>query len=90
MAHNPNPWKFSTFILMFVLGLIVWMGFTQSGPAGKTVEAESFILRDSDGNVRGKIWMKGNQPNIQLYDRDGTTVWDATPNTADPGIVRRR
>ena len=75
---------------MFVLGLIVWMGSTQSRSAVKTVEAEAFILRDTEGNIRGKISMKGNQPNIQLYDRDGTTVWDVTPNTADPGIVRRR
>jgi len=90
LPRQINPWKFATFFLIFVLALIVSMGFTQSRPTGKAVEAEAFILRDIEGNTRGKIWMKGNQPNIQLYDRDGTIVWDATPNTADPGIVHRR
>ena len=85
-----NRWKFATFVLLFVLGLILWMGFTQSNSTGKTVEAESFVLRDGDGKIRGKLWMKRDQPRMQLYDRDGTVVWDAVPNTFDPGIVNRR
>ena len=90
MSRKLNPWKLATFLLMFLLGLIVWMGVTESRTDGKTIEAETFVLRDSGGNVRAEMWMKGDQPRIELYDRDGTTVWAATPNTADPGIVRRR
>ena len=90
LSHKVNPWKLATVLLVLVLGLIVSMGFTQSQPVSKTVEAESFILRDSEGNIRGKIWMKAEQPRIQLYDRDGTTIWQAVPNTGDPGIVHPR
>ena len=83
-----NFWKLATFLLLAVLGLIFSLGFTQSRPANRTVEAEEFVLKDSGGKVRGWIGIKGDQPTIQLYDEDRTTIWNSAVNRFDPGIVK--
>jgi len=41
-----------------------------------TVEARTFLLKDSAGNMRGKMTVDGNRhPLLEFYDLDGKVVW---------------
>ncbi len=79
-GRTSNPWKLSTFLLLAIVGLTVCLGFARPRPAVKTVEAEEFVLRDSDGKVRARIAMQGEQPKILIYDESGRAIWNA-PNS---------
>ena len=41
-----------------------------------TVEARTFLLRDSVGNMRGKMTVDGDRhPVLEFYDMDGNVIW---------------
>jgi len=41
-----------------------------------TVEARTFLLRDSVGNMRGKMTVDGDRhPVLEFYDMDGKVIW---------------
>jgi len=80
MPRVSNPWKFSTFFLLIVMGLLVCLGFDRPDNSTKTVEAQEFVLKDNSGKVRARIAMENNQPKMLFYDKTGRTIWNA-PNT---------
>jgi hypothetical protein len=43
--------KFGGFVILGALSAVVLMG--QAAPAAKVIEAQKFVLKDADGNVRG-------------------------------------
>jgi hypothetical protein len=49
-------------------------------PATTEVDAQRFVLVDSSGTVQGEFRMRGEKPEIVLYDKDGRVGWSATPN----------
>jgi hypothetical protein len=45
-------------------------------PANKTLEAGTFLLKDSAGNMRGKMTVDGDRhPLLEFYDLDGKVIW---------------
>lgn len=49
-----------------------------------TVEAQSFILKDSAGAMRGKMTVDGDRhPLLEFYDLDGNVIW-STDSRAIP------
>ncbi len=41
-----------------------------------TVEARTFLLKDSAGNMRGKMTVDGDRhPLLEFYDLDGKVIW---------------
>ena len=59
--------------MLAVIAVILVMG---QAPAKKTVEANEFILRDGNGNVRARLRMGGDffpVPELDLVDEKGTT-----------------
>jgi hypothetical protein len=45
-------------------------------PPSTTVEARTFILRDSAGVMRGKMTVDGDRhPLLEFYDLDGNVTW---------------
>lgn len=47
----------------------------------KEVDAQAFVLVDSNGKVQAEIKLVNGQPEIVLYDRDGRVGWRATPSS---------
>jgi hypothetical protein len=55
-------------ITVAVVGAGVLMGQT---PPGRTIEANSFVLKDLDGNVRASLAMVQGDPMLRLFDSAG-------------------
>lgn len=92
-------WKFTSAVFVFSCVSLVLMGTKAAdrieSPAihAKTVEAQEFILKDSDGKVYGRLslntgkWVLSgksvaadvDQASLQFFDERGNVVWTAPP-----------
>jgi hypothetical protein len=65
-----------TFVLLLA-SLTVGLAHGQQPQPNRpsTVEAQSFVLRDASGAVRGQLSVKGDKAGLELYDASGKTVW---------------
>lgn len=48
--------------------------------------SQQFVLVDSKGAKRGEFKVDGEQPQIILYNRDGSVAWKATPDSVKPHV----
>ena len=76
-------WKLAslvTFVLLLA-SLTVGLAHGQQPQPNRpqTVEAQSFVLRDASGAVRGQLSMKDNAPTLELYDKGGSVIWSTSP-----------
>lgn len=53
----------------------------QNRPAATEVDAQNFVLVDSNGKVQAEIKMEDDEPEIILYDKKGRVGWIATPKS---------
>jgi hypothetical protein len=51
----------------------------------KNIEAESFILKDSNGKARAELSMGGTGPSFKLLDQSGSALVTLSLNDAAPG-----
>jgi hypothetical protein len=65
-------------VVLVLGGVVLLLGHTQPGKAppttparDKTLEAESFVLRDKDGKMRGAFEVVDDEPELTLYDKEG-------------------
>jgi hypothetical protein len=55
-------------------------------PAGPTaVEAQSFILKDSNGHVRAELGLAGSSPSLKFKDENGSALVTLALNSDAPG-----
>jgi hypothetical protein len=86
-------WKLAALLLLMVIASSLTVGvMAQERIApplvrAQTVEANSFLLRDADGTVRGRIVMRGYKPILEFYDEGGKVIWSAPAN---PKLVPTR
>ena len=80
-------WKLSTLLLFLVFAVALAKGLMAQGTSPNhpiTIEAQTFLLRDANGNVRGKLAMKEDQPTLELYDPAGKVVWSTGTRVIGP------
>jgi hypothetical protein len=88
LERQNRRWKLATVLLLFVgassLATSLLAQQRIMPPEGvtplmraKTVEAQSFLLKDADGNIRGQMNLKADRPTFELYDKNGRVVWSA-------------
>jgi hypothetical protein len=86
LERQNRRWKLATLLLLFVVasslatGLLAQERIEPPLMRAKTVEAQSFLLKDADGNIRGRMKrmnLRGDRPNFELYDKSGKVVWSA-------------
>jgi hypothetical protein len=78
LESQNRVWKLSSLVLFLVLVVSLAKSLMAQGTAPNhpvTIEAQSFLLRDTNGDVRGKLAMKEDQPTLELYDPAGKVVW---------------
>jgi len=51
------------------------------------MQAQQFVLVDPNGRTRGEFKMDGAQPEIVLYDRDGSVAWKVTAQSGRPHVT---
>ena len=67
IERQNRRFKQLTFAALVALGVLVLMG--QAPVKGRTVEAETIILKDADGKVRARLATKGHGVLLRLFDR---------------------
>lgn len=83
LERQNRRWRLATLLLLFVVasslatGLVAQERIEPPLMRAKTVEAQSFLLKDADGNIRGRMNLRGDRPTCELYDKSGKVVWSA-------------
>ena len=83
LEKQNRRWKLATLFLLFVVAsslataLVAQERIEPPLMRAKTVEAQSFLLKDADGNIRGRMNLKADRPTFELYDKNGKVVWSA-------------
>jgi hypothetical protein len=74
-------WKIASIFLLLVLASLLATGLIAQERVeppllrAKAVEAQSFLLDDADGKLRGQMRMKAGGPSFEIYDQTGKVVW---------------
>ena len=63
---------FVLFLASFTVGLAHGQ---QPQPSQTTLEAQSFVLKDAKGTVRGQLSVKSDKAALELYDASGKVIW---------------
>lgn len=85
-AEN-RRWKLISLLAFFLVVAAMAKGLLAQAPRPpqaqvQTVEAQSFVLKDAGGTIRGQLSMKGNTPGLELYDAAGRVTWSTSARIA--------
>ncbi len=90
LEAQSRRWKIAGFAIVLSFALVVVLilaaaltkgVLAQGNPRAtpqtvpQTLSAQSFELKDSTGNIRGRLSMKGGFPVLELYDPTGKVTW---------------
>jgi hypothetical protein len=83
-------WKTVTLLALLALGMSLTANVTAQQKAEETlvhattVEAQTFLLSDATGRVRGRLTVRDGEPSLEMYDANGKLTWPAKsrPNPA--------
>jgi hypothetical protein len=83
-------WKIGGLLMLAVvtLSLAANVKAQKSGQGnsnGKTLEAQTFKLKDADGALRGLLGVADGKANLELYDRAGRVTWSTATRVSDAG-----
>jgi hypothetical protein len=84
LERQNRRWKLGSILAAIVLAFSVAAGTRAQQEhdqplRAKTVEAETFLLKDSDGVTRGDLTVTNGVPVLQLYNANGKVFWSTTP-----------
>ena len=83
LERQNRRWKLAVLLLLFVVvsslatSLVAQERIEPPLMRARTVEAQSFLLKDADGNIRGRMNLREDRPTFELYDKSGKVVWSA-------------
>ena len=85
--ERENRWlKRAGAAVLLVFGTVLIMG---QAPASRTVQAQSFELRDASGNLRASLALKDGEPLLAFYDTGSTSQQVALGTFRPPGMSKR-
>ena len=70
-------WKLAALILLLGCLVLLLAGFDFAQPnlvKARSVEAQSFILRDADGQIRARMAIGDDGPRLSFFDEHGKVV----------------
>src|SRR5579862_5027007 len=74
-------WKLASFLLFLIVASLLATALIAQQkneppllPA-RAVQAQTFLLEDPDGTVRGQMRIKGGGPSFEIYDQTGNVIW---------------
>jgi hypothetical protein len=73
-------WKIAGLVMLLVAAFSITANVTAQDTGVQTpkttVEAQTFLLKDSAGNMRGKMTVDGNRhPVLEFYGLEGNVIW---------------
>jgi len=72
-----HGWKLATLVLLLSCLVLLLAGFDYPQPnlvKAHSVEAQNFVLRDADGQVRARMGISEDGPRLTFFDEHGNTI----------------
>jgi hypothetical protein len=90
LEARDRSWTALGLLVLLTLGLSLTANVTAQQKAQEvfvhatTVEAQTFLLRDTTGSVMGRLTVRDSKPLLETYDATGKLTWPimARPNPA--------
>ena len=77
LQHNKRRWKISAILLAVLCIVLLFSGFDYPQPSlvkARSVEAQSFVLRDVDGHVWARMAISADGPQLIFFNEHGNVI----------------
>jgi hypothetical protein len=77
LERGSRRWKLAGLVLLLSCLVLLLAGFDYPHPnlvKARNVEAESFILRDTNGQVRARMAVGEDGPRLSFFDEHGNVI----------------
>ena len=77
LALENRRWKLGALVLALGCVVLLFTGFDFPQPnvmKARSVEAQSFVLRDSDGQIRARMAITADGPRLSFFDERGNVI----------------
>ena len=77
LERGNRRWKLATLALLLGCMVLLFAGFDYPQPnmvKARRVEAQTFVLRDADGQIRARMAIGEDGPRLSFFDEQGNLV----------------
>jgi len=77
LEHSNRKWRLAALVLLLCCLVVLLAGFDYPQPnlvKARSVEAQTFVLRDADGQVRARMAIGDDGPRLSFFDEQGKVV----------------
>jgi hypothetical protein len=77
LEKSNRRWRLGALLLALGCAVLILAGFDFAQPnvmKARTVEAQSFVLRDADGPIRARMAIGDDGPRLSFFDEQGNVV----------------
>ncbi len=77
LERGIRGWKLAALVLLLGCLVLLLAGFDSPQPflvKARSVEAQSFVLRDADGQVRARMAISSDGPRLNFFDEHGNVI----------------
>jgi len=77
LERGNRRWKLAALVLLLGCLVLLLAGFDYPQPflvKARSVEAQNFVLRDADGQVRARMAISEDGPRLSFFDEQGKVV----------------
>ncbi|HXP48238.1 MAG TPA: hypothetical protein VN810_13265 [Terriglobales bacterium] len=85
LERGNRRWKLAALVLLLSCLVLLLAGFDYPQPflvKARSVEAQNFVLRDSDGQIRARMAISEDGPRLSFFDQQGN-VFSSLPLKAE-------
>jgi len=82
LEQASRKWKLAALVLLLGWLVLLLAGFDFAQPnlvKARSIEAQSFILRDADGQIRARMAIGDDGPRLSFFDEHGAVVSSLPP-----------
>jgi len=90
LERSNRSWRIAALLLALGCLVLILTGFDFAQPyvmKARTVEAQSFVLRDADGQIRARMAIADDGPRLDFFDEQGKVV-SSVPLKAEVRLAR--
>jgi hypothetical protein len=77
LEQRIRRWKLAALVLLLVCLVLLLAGFDYAQPnlvKARSVEAQNFVLRDADGQIRARMAVGEDGPRLSFFDEHGKVI----------------
>ena len=77
LERGDRRWRLAAVILLLVCLVLLLAAFDYPQPnlvKARSVEAQNFVLRDADGQIRARMALSEDEPRLTFFDERGNVI----------------